>query len=115
MRELVSINGNDELSIQWLYLTRTAHQPPQAETNSFLFWEFDRDEADLPSGRSGFGAGHRRVCHSGHAGRAEGRHARNGWISGQGGGLAPSRRPDEAAAAQQIRVADQERSEGVSL
>ena len=63
----------------------------------------------------GFFAGHCRMRHPAPAGRAEGRLARSGRISGQGGGLAAPRRPDEAAAAKQVRYAHQERPAGVPV
>src|ERR1700736_5348605 len=90
------------------------HRPPKLKSIVSL-WEYDRDEADLPSGRSGFYAGRRRMHHPAHAGRAEGRHARGRRIPGQEGRLAASRRPDEAAAAKPVRDTCEKRPEGVPV
>src|ERR1700730_10652097 len=90
-------------------------QTAEAETDRFPLWEYDRDEADLPSGRNGFNAGRPRMHHSARASRAEGRHARGGWIPGQEGRLAKSRRPNAAAAAKPVRDTCEKRPEGVPV
>src|ERR1700730_1985086 len=90
-------------------------QTAEAETDRFPLWEYDRDEADLPSGRSGFNAGHRRMHHSARASRAEGRHVRGGWIPGQERRFAASGRADEAAAAKPGRDTCEKRPEGIPV